>query len=358
MLETIREYATERLEASAEADGCRGRHADFVLRLSREVGEAAGIRPELLHTFAQEQDNFRAAFAWLGHSHLFADRLDLVGETWPFWADRGLWSEAKRWVEAALRDSTEQSTARAKVLLAGAGFAYMLGDLEALRRYADEAFQLSGELGELVLRARSGMFLALVAHEHGEEDRATSLFEETIRAARQGGDENLAGIAINNLGDIALRGGDFATATSRFEEALALSRSLGDLTAAAGGLSNLALSLYAGGRREEAVRAASESLSLAQEAEAVVPLVMGIALAATVAAGSGKLDVAAALLGKTASLCEEVDFELTGFESELQEWSSARVRSTLDKESYAAAFARGEAMALDEAIQLAVGCLD
>ena len=111
MLETIREYATERLEASAEADGCRRRHADFVLRLSREVGEAAGTRPELLHTFAQGRDNFRAAFAWLGHSHRSADRLALVGETWPFWADRGMWSEAMRWVEAALRDSTEQSTA-------------------------------------------------------------------------------------------------------------------------------------------------------------------------------------------------------------------------------------------------------
>ncbi len=65
---------TERLEGSAEVDGCRGRHADFVLRLAREVGEAAGTRPELLHTFAQEQDNFRAAFAWLGHSHRFADQ--------------------------------------------------------------------------------------------------------------------------------------------------------------------------------------------------------------------------------------------------------------------------------------------
>ncbi len=85
---------------------------------------------------------------------------------------------------------------------------------------------------------------------------------------------------------------------------------------------------------------------------------MGIALAAAVAAGDGKPDVAAALLGKTASLCEEVELELTGFESELQERSSARVRGTLDEESYAAAFARGEAMALDDAIQLALGCLD
>ena len=143
----------------------------------------------------------------------------------------------------------------------------------------------------------------------------------------------------------------------RFEESLSISRSLGNPTAAAGDLNNLALSLYATGRREEALRAASESLSLAQEAEAVVPLVMGIALAATVAADDGKPDVAAALLGKTASLCEEVEFELSGFESELQERTTARVRSTLDEQSYVAAFARGEAVTPHEAIELALGCL-
>jgi tetratricopeptide (TPR) repeat protein len=202
------------------------------------------------------------------------------------------------------------------------------------------------------------MFLALVAHEHGEEGRATNLFEETLRAARQGGDENLAGIAINNLGDIALRGQDFAAATSRFEESLAISRVLGNSTAVASDLSNLALSLYASGRHEEAVRTASESLLLAQEAEAIVPLVMGIALAATVAADNGRPDVAATLFGKTASLCEEVDLELTGFEGELREKSSERVRRLLRDEPYATAFARGQIMTLDDALQLALAAID
>jgi predicted ATPase/class 3 adenylate cyclase len=167
MLETIREYAAERLEEAGAAENVQRRHADFVLRLSREVAEASGTRPELLSAFAREQDNFRAAFAWLGRSDRSADRLELIGETWPFWADRGSWFEGMGWVESALRHSEAGSALRAKVLLAGAGFAYRLGDLDTVQRYADEGSRLSAQLGDVLVRARSGMFLALVAAERG-----------------------------------------------------------------------------------------------------------------------------------------------------------------------------------------------
>ncbi|HUF75775.1 MAG TPA: adenylate/guanylate cyclase domain-containing protein, partial [Longimicrobiales bacterium] len=132
MLETIREFAGERLEDMGDAEEAMRRHADFVLRLATQFEAGRGSEREI-RTFSAEQDNFRTAIAWAEERDRSDTQLDLISRCWRYWWYRGHPMEGLRWVESALACSEgERSARRAKVLAAGAMFAYRFGDLSSM----------------------------------------------------------------------------------------------------------------------------------------------------------------------------------------------------------------------------------
>ena len=88
LLETIRDFAAERLEESGDQETVRSRHAEYVLDLVTELEAASGSDRERAR-FGAEQDNFRQALAWAEQAGRTDVQLELIGRSWPFWWYRG-----------------------------------------------------------------------------------------------------------------------------------------------------------------------------------------------------------------------------------------------------------------------------
>jgi hypothetical protein len=227
MLETIREFALERLVESGGAEDARHRHSAYFL----ELGELA--KPELearsspiwFDRLQAEHDNVRAV---LGDAleHGRADvALRLVGAVWLFWVTRGYWSEGRRWLESALGAGTESDPDLRVDALFGAGLlAICQGDLERGRAAADELLAHGAETDSSRARAIGGHIAGLLAHQRGDWDHAAQVHAESAQLARELGDSWLLGVAVNNLGDVELQRGEYERALELFEESLAIGR--------------------------------------------------------------------------------------------------------------------------------------
>lgn len=309
MLETIHEYARERLERSGEAEVVRRAHAAYYLALA-ETAE-----PELkgptqgawLARLEQEHDNVRAALQWVLESGEGEVGLLLVGALWRFWYVRGHLSEGRRWLEAVLapvRASTPtgaagsspgtRRTAQAKALdgagvlareqgdylaartlhqeslalwreLSGkqgiaislnnlGGVAYMQGDYAAARAFAEESLALQRELSDKSGIGRSLHNLGSVALEQGDYVAARALYEESLVLNRELGDKLGIGRSLHNLGNVTLEQGDYTAAQALIEESLALRRELGDKLGIAYALEGFAAVAGAQGNAEYALR--------------------------------------------------------------------------------------------------------
>jgi predicted ATPase/class 3 adenylate cyclase len=190
MLETIHEYAREKLEDNGEVETIKRAHAYYFLTLAEEAAPklTTAEQEAWLERLETEHDNLRAALSRsLGRND--ADlALRLGGALWRFWFVRGYLSEGLRWLEEVLD---------------------LGGGVTALR-----AEVLNGA-GDLVWS-------------QGNYVRAKELYEESLALSRQLGDKRDIAVALENLGSVARNWGDYATARSLFEEALPLRRELGD----------------------------------------------------------------------------------------------------------------------------------
>jgi len=188
MLETIREYAHQKLVESDEAALVRGRHADRILTLAglAEEGLRGPDARRWLDELDEESENLRTALAWLEETGQTEAQLTVVGQVRSFWYTRGRWSEGLRWAEAALvRSDRERSIPRATALRAAAVFATELGDPDAARVHGEESLSIFRELEDQrgVTWALKG--LAIVTALAGDYAEARRLFEEAIGVASE-----------------------------------------------------------------------------------------------------------------------------------------------------------------------------
>ncbi len=245
MLETIREFAAQRLGPSPDARAIRQRHADYVVRFAT-LGPEAGSR---LDSLDDEQDNVRAAFGWLNETSQTEAQLQLVAAMTDFWGVRGQWLEGRRWADAALAQSEGSRSAGRARALEGAGLlAQSLGDWEAAKAYGEEGLALFRELGDPKSIGQALVSLALLAAEVGEFDEAARMYDEAILRAQEADARKLHADALGGLGDAAMRQRDYARATSLIEESLAIYRELGNDFKAGWALYNLAFCLFRTGQ--------------------------------------------------------------------------------------------------------------
>jgi predicted ATPase len=249
MLETIREYALERLEASGETERIRGLHAAHYLAVA-EQAELELHGPEQVAwvaRLAREHDNFRAALARApdrgepgapapraergqgGPGEAGEAALRLAGALWWFWQMHGDFTEGRRWLEGLVHQGRAAPTARWANGLAKAGFlAWAQGDHGVARAHVEESLAVLRELGD-----RRGIALALfvlggAVWAQGEYARARSLGEENLALCRALGDTWHTALVLHGLGSMARDQGDFVLARSHLEESLALFRALSD----------------------------------------------------------------------------------------------------------------------------------
>jgi predicted ATPase/class 3 adenylate cyclase len=234
LLETVRQYAREKLMGSEEAAEALRRHRDWYLALVTRLepqffgGARSGSETDELD---REHDNLRAALEWSADEPgEAAAGLRLAAALWRFWEIRGHVVEGRAWLERMLAASSEgESLASRSSALTGAGvLAYLQGDYDAAFSFHEESLILHRQVGNPQSVGYAANNLANAAMQQGDYARARSLYEEALGLARGSGDIRGSALALINLADVVARQGDLETARSLFEESIATFREHGD----------------------------------------------------------------------------------------------------------------------------------
>ncbi len=227
MLDTIREYGYEQLEASGEADATLQAFAAWCLTLAERAGDETLLQNggTRLDELAPEYANLRSALAWaFAHSHLETGTRLALALGW-FWYVRGPVSEGRPWLERVLAEGDAIPVAlRVDALLEGSALAHRQRDAAAAATLATEGLALAGAHGDARQIARGQFLLGVAIRMLGNLDWATDLLTAALESFRALGEAVAVGAALKNLGLAAQAAGDRARATSLTEEAVALSR--------------------------------------------------------------------------------------------------------------------------------------
>ena len=233
MLETIHEYARERLKAGGEEQHMRNRHLEYFLRLAEEA-EPHLQGPEQVNWLDQleiEQDNMRAALEWaLTAEDMAESGLLLAGALATFWSARSYHDEGRQHLSAALSrsEALEHTAARAKALGLAGLLAYIQSDYPATRPLLEESLSIYRELGPTGRRGLADSLITLgdMETELGDYTTAASLMNEALVIMCELEDERGIARALWQLGQCAVRPGDYERAVEYFEMALPLLRQI------------------------------------------------------------------------------------------------------------------------------------
>jgi predicted ATPase/class 3 adenylate cyclase len=310
MLQTIQEYALERLEERGEVDDLRRRHADFFAELAARAEPKLRDRNQLewISRLEQDEANLLAAASWAVERELTEIPLRLAADLWRFWETRASLDELRGLAEAALSQPRGVPDAvRASALFGLARMGFRVGEYEKSRVLLEESHALFAAEGD-----QAGAALALAGLGYAAIGRdasaAVALCRDALALARRTGERWIAADALNNLG-CALEDTDtFAAARDAHEEALALRREIGELEGVAASLNNLAWLAVRQGDIEYAEPLAEEGFALARARGDQWAIAVGWFLLARVALGRGDVARAAVLARKTLSLCAELGY--------------------------------------------------
>jgi non-specific serine/threonine protein kinase len=268
LLETIREYALERLHEAGEHRATGESHAAWAVALAEaaEIGLQGPEQVAWLSRLADEMDNFRAAMEGSLNRQEGETAGRLIAALARFFHWRGYVTEGRGWLERALSVGESVSPAtRARLLYGAAALCHEQAEGETARRYAEESLSLRRQLDDRRGVAASLEQLGHVVNLQGDLKRAVALFEESLATARAIGDAAGTATALNALGYMAWFNDDHERATALCEESLRLRRSLSDPWGIAYSLEFLGLALAARKATEPAMRALEECLELRRQ---------------------------------------------------------------------------------------------
>ncbi len=359
LLETVRQYGRNRLEESGEAAGVKRRHFDWYLHLAEEAEPklVSADQPVWLNRLEVEHDNLRAALEWSKAEEDDGEAgLRLAKALWHFWNVHGHFSAGRGWLETMLsRGRSASAPVRARALAATGFLAYRQGDYDGAIRMCTESLVMFRELGDLSGMGQALYFLGAVAVGQGGYERARTLFMESLTLGRQAGDKRRMAISLNSLGEVARCQGDYAAARASYEESLTLRREVGDKWGIAIPLGNLGFVALHQGENESAAILFHEALGLARQAVNRLGIAEYLAGLGGVAAAEGRHARAARLLGAADNLRSLLGVPFEPPDQAEYERSLADTRAALSDAAFAEAWAEGRALALNQAIEYALG---
>ena len=230
MLETIREYALERLLESGEEQAVRYAHARYYLALAEEAKPRLTTAEQMrwLDLLETEHNNLRAALRWSLQIEDVQTTLRLAGALWRFWYVRGHLSEGMRWLDRALDLEGGDPALRARALRGGGELSHSQGDLDRAQELCQEALAMSSQLGDEAQIADALNRLAFVIRRRGEFARARTMHQEALELYRKLDDGWGVSRSMDLLGRAAAFQGDFEASLPLLEEGLNMWRQVGD----------------------------------------------------------------------------------------------------------------------------------
>ena len=353
ILETIRGYAAERLEAAGEGLETRDRHACWYREL---VGRAApyltGVTQlSWLDTLTEELDNIRAVLAYLEHDRL--GRLELATPLWRLWETRGHIREAQRWLEppSDLEQMADPELATRSLVVASR-IAWKQGDLDRGRALAERA-------RDVACRSEDGHLLGLASENLGiavglsDFERGYELLLEGVAEYRAAGDRVGLASALNNLAYAQVELGLVDAVGSAIEESVQLWRETGDDVGLASVLHTRGYADLFSGAYDDARPTLLEALALyfsLGDLAGIGDTIDGLAHCAN---ANGDSRRAVVLWGAGDALRERCGFDVQPMERRLRASAQPNAEAHLGAIEFAAAWEEGRSLTVDEIIEVA-----
>jgi predicted ATPase len=359
MLETIREYGLEQIQANAEIDDACQRHAEYFVTLAEQAERELTGPDQIawLDRLESEHNNLRAALSWLSSSDP-GTGLRLAASLWLFWYTHGHLREGREWLDRTLAAAPESDARTQAQALNGAGWiALFQMDYVAANEVLNRGLSLYRELGDtdgiVSCLANLGFVVML-----GERDPASipAILDEAIRLRPEVSDKRTVANLLVLAGLVSLAQGDMDGAVSLHEESLALYESSHDIQGMTMCLVNL--SLMALGRRDYAtadvqLRDVLRYSEISDDKNALLNALNGLA---AVASWREQWERAAQLWGAAEAVSEITGLRIapvTYTITHLDDYLDA-LRAHLDHAALSRAWAEGKVMNHDEAIEYAL----
>jgi predicted ATPase len=363
MLETIHEYAREKLEESGEDEELIRQHAEYFTKLLEEAEEPLKGAQQIdwLNRLEEEHDNVRGVLFWsLSASDRVGHSLQLVGMLNNFWVHRNFFSEGRKWGEAALALPEARAIANqlylANALNCVGVLARHQADFTAARKYHEESLAVYKQLGNKREAGRALMRLGIVYAEQGDLKRARSILEEAVTVRAEIGDKHGLIGALSNLADVLQRFGEYDRARDLHQTALKLAQepqSYYPWSIAAEHLSLGQIAIYYGDWAS-AKHYHIQSLSLYVRLKDMKMIAECLAGLAGLLVAQGQLERGTVLMGASSAYAQSLDV-LMGHNtrSELDRNLSVS-RSRLAEEIFTKLWEEGRAMTLEQAVDYAL----
>lgn len=263
MLVSIRTFAHEQLTACGELEQAQTRLAVVCEQLVAKIEpELAGVRQaEAMNTLAAESVMFRAVFDWAVEQNVPETGLRLIAGLWRFWANRGLYQDARSFIDRVFAVAAPELTPVWGAALRGAAVtAELQTDWKAARAWGESAIAIWEALDDPGQLARSWVDLGNVFSSTGELELAHAAYERAYAYAVSAGDQRMETVARCSTGNVALRQGLLPEAVAEFEAALPIMRVLRDQWLLAMTLANYAIALIRLGQSKSAISCLNECL--------------------------------------------------------------------------------------------------
>lgn len=356
-LQTVREYAAERLVECGEAEQARDWHLACFHTLAKDAGPHLGgpEQPQWLGALHIDLDNLRTALDWSLRSDESAHLgLAILVDTYVFWWIRGYWTEARSWLDALLTRSDQPSRVRGRALNCAGHFALYQGDYDVAKVHYEQAWGILEVHGEGQDLAQAHHHLGHMHHLRGEAAEARLHYEKSLEMMREIGELRNSTGTMNNLANVFQEGGEYDLAKELHLQSLEIRREQGSNQKISQSLQNLGNLAGLQSDYEEAERLWTESLLLSLEIADVRSFSQILDGFAESARASGELGRCATLAGAAATLRKRIGSPL--HHGSLTAWETlvADVRALLGDLEFAQAWKKGESMTMEEACRFAI----
>jgi tetratricopeptide (TPR) repeat protein len=406
LLDTIREYAWEKLLAAEEEMQLRANHLDFYLHKAEvaasqffSTGQESWLAP-----FERAHNNVRVALLWALEQGKRSEALRLVGAMGQFWWMRGYWSEGRQWLEQTLalgleKGSSPDSSAAmrgwyAEALLQAGISAWCQCDFVAAHVLLEKSITFYREIDNWDRHSYALALLAAVTFEQGEYTTARAIYEELLPLTRESRNKQYIGVLLTGLGNVAMNLGEYAVAQThlresqillhelehesdlahtlnalgnvanlqgdyyaahrRYEESLALRRKLGDKRGIAATLGDVANVTAKEGDFVMAQVFYAESLTLFRELGNQRGMISALSGLARIHQVQGRPQLTVKLLSAVEVLLQALGVRIDEPEYSDKQHALALLRIQLDVTNFDTVWKEGQSLTLEQAIVLAI----
>ncbi len=351
--ELLRQYAHEKLSEAGETEAVHRWHRDWFLRLAEEAELGLQGREQLnwLRRLEAERGNVRAALEWCMQTREAEPALRLAACMAGFWWRRSYLTEAREWLDRVLAlGAGAPASTRWKALFWAGLIRGDLGDRKQALALAEQSLSLSRQAGDPLGLAYSIALMGYQTHFAGDHERAEALLEQSLIRFREIGHQWGSAWTLLFLADARMRQGKIEVAAALWEDCLVLSRELGDVWCIAFALGGLGDTARMQGDYRRAAELLREGLSLQLEHGNRMDATFALEALAILAAAQQQPRKAARLWGAAEALRKAINAPLPAAYQRDYEPYLAEARAELGEAAYAAAWAEGRAMPLEQAL--------